>query len=46
VERLLDIVRDAGAGGEYIGAMYLLQDTLRELLGKPLVTNISAAMGP
>jgi citrate synthase len=45
VERLLDIVRDAGAGGEYIGAMYLLQDTLRELLGKPLVTNISAAMG-
>jgi citrate synthase len=45
VERLIDIVRHAGAGGEHIGAMYLLQDTLREQLGKPLVTNISAAMG-
>jgi citrate synthase len=45
VERLIDIVRSAGAAGEYIDAMYLLQDTLRETLGKPLVTNISAAMG-
>lgn len=45
VERLLEIVRDAGAAGEYVRAMYLLQDTLRRELGKPLVTNISAAMG-
>jgi citrate synthase len=45
VERLLDIVRAAGAAGEYVGAMYLLQDALREVLGKPLVMNISAAMG-
>jgi citrate synthase len=45
VERLIDIVREAGAVGEYIDAMYLLQDTLRAELGKPLVTNISAAMG-
>jgi citrate synthase len=45
VERLIDIVRDAGAEGLFIDAMYLLQDTLREELGKPLVTNISAAMG-
>jgi citrate synthase len=45
VERLVDIVRGTGAAGEYIDAMYLLQDTLRETLGKPLVTNISAAMG-
>jgi citrate synthase len=45
VERLIDIVRDAGATGEHIDAMYLLQDTLREELGKPLVMNISAAMG-
>ena len=44
VERLLEIVRAAGAGGEAIDAMYLLQDALREELGKPLVTNISAAM--
>lgn len=45
VDRLLEIVREAGGEGEYIRAMYLLQDTLREELGKPLVTNISAAMG-
>ncbi len=45
VDRLLAIIRDAGAGGEFVSAMYLLQDTLREELGKPLVTNISAAMG-
>ncbi|WP_405224385.1 citryl-CoA lyase [Lentisalinibacter sediminis] len=44
VERLLEIVGAAGAGGEAIDAMYLLQDALREELGKPLVTNISAAM--
>ncbi|MFW6093232.1 MAG: citryl-CoA lyase [Pseudomonadota bacterium] len=45
VERLLEIVEHAGAEGSYIAAMNLLQDTLREELGKPLVTNISAAMG-
>lgn len=45
VERLLEIVRDAGAEGTYMDAMTLLQDTLRAELGKPLVTNISAAMG-
>lgn len=44
VERLLDIARGAGADGDYIDAMYLLRDALREELGKPLVTNISAAM--
>ena len=45
VGRLLEIVQQAGAEGEHIRAMHLLQDTLREELGKPLVTNISAAMG-
>lgn len=45
VDRLVSIVRAAGAEGQYIEAMYLLQDTLRAELGKPLVTNISAAMG-
>jgi citrate synthase len=44
VERLIEIVQEAGADGEYIAAMYLLRDALREELGKPLVTNISAAM--
>lgn len=45
VDRLLEIVREAGAQGAYVDAMFLLQDTLRAELGKPLVTNISAAMG-
>ncbi len=45
VERLLAIVQGAGVAGHYIDAMYLLQDVLRTELGKPLVTNISAAMG-
>lgn len=45
VARLLEIVREAGAEGTYMAAMELLQETLREELGKPLVTNISAAMG-
>ncbi len=44
VERLIEIVRQAGADGEYIDAMYVLRDALREELGKPLVMNISAAM--
>ncbi len=50
VERLLAIVGEAQAGeggaeGEHVRAMYLLQEVLREETGKPLVTNISAAMG-
>ena len=45
VDRLLEIAGSAGTEGRYIRAMYLLQDTLRDELGKPLVTNISAAMG-
>jgi citrate synthase len=44
VERLIDITREAGAGGEYLEAMLLLRDALREALGKPLVMNISAAI--
>ena len=44
VERLVDIAREAGADGQFIDAMYLLQDSLGEELGKPLVMNISAAM--
>ena len=45
VERLLSVCRDAGAKGDYIDAMYLLERTLSEVLGKELVTNISAAIG-
>lgn len=44
VERLLDIAKEAGAGGTFIDAMELLADSVRQELAKPLVTNISAAI--
>lgn len=44
VERLIEIVRDAGADGDYIDAMFTLERKLNDELGKHLVTNISAAM--
>jgi citrate synthase len=44
VDRLLDIATDAGVSGGYISAMRLLESTVREISGKPLVTNISAAI--
>ncbi len=44
VGRLLEIAREAGAAGEHIAALSLLEKGLREELGKPLVTNVSAAI--
>lgn len=44
VDRLLEIAVDAGAGGDCIEAMRLVETSLREAIGKPLVTNISAAI--
>jgi citrate synthase len=44
VERLLDIARQAGAGGSFIDALDLLAESVRKELAKPLVTNISAAI--
>ncbi len=44
VARLLEVATDAGADGEFIAAMRLLESSLQEILGKPLVTNISAAI--
>ena len=44
VDRLIEIVREAGASGEYLDAMATLEAALREVVGKPLVTNISAAI--
>jgi citrate synthase len=44
VERLLDIAREAGAGGAFIDALDLLTESVRTELAKPLVTNISAAI--
>lgn len=45
VARLLEIAREAGVEGAWMGALELLQSCVREELGKPLVTNISAAIG-
>ncbi len=45
VPRLIAVARDAGAKGDYIEAMDLLERALREVTGKELVTNISAAIG-
>jgi len=45
VDRLLEVVRETGVDGEFIAAMTLLETVLRREIGKPLVTNISAAMG-
>jgi len=44
VARLVAVTRDAEVGGNYIDAMYLLEKTLCQELGRELVTNISAAI--
>jgi citrate synthase len=44
VARLLDIAKEAGAGGSFINALDLLADSVRTELAKPLVTNVSAAI--
>lgn len=45
VARLLQVVEEAGADGRYVAAMNQLEAVIREEVGKPLVTNISAAIG-
>lgn len=45
VARLIEIAEKAGAKGEYIQTMYLLEECLEKELGKKLPTNISAAIG-
>lgn len=44
VERLIAVAEQAGADGEFIAAMRLLEEALLEVLEKKLVTNISAAI--
>lgn len=44
VNRLLEVTRDAGAGGELIDALQQLEAAVREVTGKALVTNVSAAI--
>jgi citrate synthase len=45
VKRLLAVCEQAGCEGRYIAAMRQLESSLNEVLGKNLVTNISAAIG-
>ena len=44
VPRLIDVAENAGTQGDFIAAMNLLEQALREVTGKELVTNISAAI--
>jgi citrate synthase len=44
VDRLIDVAEEAGANGQFIAAMKLLEEALQEVTGKQLVTNISAAI--
>jgi citrate synthase len=44
VTRLLEIAREAGAKGDYLAALALLERAIKAELKKPLVTNISAAI--
>lgn len=45
VERLLAICEDAGVDGQYLSALGVLEAAIHDVVGKPLVTNISAALG-
>ena len=44
VDRLLEVAKDAGARGESIETLALLESALEDIVGKKLVTNISAAI--
>ncbi len=44
VPRLIEIARAKGAPGRYIEALSLLESAISEVLGRPLPTNVSAAI--
>lgn len=44
VDRLLEFASEVGVDGEHIEAMKLLENSLQEVTGRQLVTNISAAI--
>ncbi len=44
VDRLVEVAKDAGAGGKFIAAMRLLEAAANEVLGKKLVLNVSMAI--
>lgn len=45
VGRLDAVAREAGAKGEYLDAMYLLGDAIKQASGKNIVINVNAAIG-
>lgn len=45
VKRLDEVARAAGAKGDYIDAMYLLGDAIKQASGKNIVINANAAIG-
>jgi citrate synthase len=42
--RLIQIVTDAGAKGDFVAALAALEHAVQETIGKNLVTNVSAAI--
>ena len=45
VKRLDQVARAAGAGGEFLDAMYLLGEAIKQASGKNIVINVNAAIG-
>ena len=45
VKRLDTVAREAGANGQYLDAMYLLGDAIKQASGKNIVINVNAAIG-
>ncbi len=45
VKRLDEVARAAGAKGDYLAAMYLLGDAIKQASGKNIVINVNAAIG-
>ena len=45
VKRLDEVARAAGAKGDYLDAMYLLGDAIKQASGKNIVINVNAAIG-
>lgn len=44
VDRLFEVAREAGAGGEHVAAAHEVERILPEVLGKALMMNVSAAI--
>ena len=44
VGRLLEVAREIGVNGEYLSALEILEAAVQEVINKPLVMNVSAAI--